>query len=296
MFLPPRCASPLLISGLLFAHVTIQEGHNLGAGAVSVGAELVVASAAGHAVLNGPGHCVGVIGVGSHIGEGAGRFSGGSILGTMQEGDGLRTGAGGVGREGSGGGAAGDLRLRRPQDCVIEVVAFLHIGEGIGLLDLCKDGLHGDLGGGHGEGVLAVLLGELHLVAVLVGDLDGIHLVALVRFHSDGHGLAAGGVLGADAHGAVLSVCSGDGVGGNATAAGGDTVQDDGAGQLVVVVGVSGGVSPAVAGVRRDNGSGLSIPLNLTASGGDGADGQRGIRQSLAGGVDGGVQNKSDLC
>ena len=54
---------------LLALIVTIEERHDLSAGAVVAGAELTAADAAGDAVLGGPCHRVGVIGIGRHITE-----------------------------------------------------------------------------------------------------------------------------------------------------------------------------------------------------------------------------------
>ena len=51
------------------ARRAVEEGHALGAGTGGVGAELARASTGGDAVLNGPGHGLGVIGVGRHVGH-----------------------------------------------------------------------------------------------------------------------------------------------------------------------------------------------------------------------------------
>ena len=52
---------------LLALIVTIEERHDLGSRAVVAGAEQSAADAAGDAVLGGPCHRVGVIGIGSNI-------------------------------------------------------------------------------------------------------------------------------------------------------------------------------------------------------------------------------------
>ena len=77
----------------------IQEGDSLSARAGGIGAELAVAGAAGDAVFNGPGDCLGVVSVSGNIGEVARALGSGRTGRTPQEGDDLRTGAGLVGSE-----------------------------------------------------------------------------------------------------------------------------------------------------------------------------------------------------
>lgn len=109
-----------------------------------------------------------------------------------------------------------------------------------GSLDFRKLSGDGDLGGRHGEGVLAVLFGELHLAALLIQNLDGIQFIALVGLHGDGHGVALGGRLGGNGDGSIFGLIRSDGVAWRAAAAtasatGGHRIRRKGAGQNFVV-------------------------------------------------------------
>ena len=57
-----------------------------------------------------------------------------------------------------------DVYKRQPQDCIVEVIALRDVGERVLRfgLDQLEAGLHSDLGAGHLEGKLVViLLGQL---------------------------------------------------------------------------------------------------------------------------------------
>ena len=82
-----------------------------------------------------------------------------------------------------------------------------------------EGGLDGDLTGGHGEGELATLFGELDLLVLAVQHGDVVQHIALIGGHSQGDGGALGGALAVGGHIAVFGVLHGDGVGGDAAAA-----------------------------------------------------------------------------
>ena len=123
--------------------------------------------------------------------------------------------------------AGGDALLRRPKNCVIEVIADLDVHEVVQhRVVIHEGGLYGNLAGRHGEGVLAVLFGELDLLVVLVQNRQSFQNITLVRRDRDGHRVALGGGLGTDGNGAVVSLADRHAVGGDraaATAAGGGT-------------------------------------------------------------------------
>ena len=112
------------------AQAAEQEGHDLGAGAVVVGAEGGSTGAASDAVFSGPQNCGVVVGVSRHISEGIHAVRDGRLLRAPQEGDDLRAGAGCVGAEHGVAGALGDALLHGPQNRVIVVAASLHVGKG----------------------------------------------------------------------------------------------------------------------------------------------------------------------
>ena len=201
------------LAAALLSHVPPKECHNLAAGAVVAGAEQTTADTAGDAVFQRPCHCVIAIAAGEYV---AGNFScalgSGRTGRTPQEGHCLCAGAGCVGAELTVAGAAGDALLHGPFHCLGIVCVGGNVREGGGSLDFRKLSGDGDLAVGHGEGVLAVLFGELHLAALLIQNLDGIQLIALVGLHGDGHGVAAAGVLGRNGDGAVFGLIRGDGV------------------------------------------------------------------------------------
>ena len=84
---------------LLALIATIEERHDLGSRAVVAGAEQSAADAAGDAVLGGPCHRVGVIGIGRHITELSAAADRGAARRAVQEGHDLGTGEGGVRNE-----------------------------------------------------------------------------------------------------------------------------------------------------------------------------------------------------
>ena len=63
-------SSPLLCVFQLLAHTAPEEGYDLRAGTVVVGAEGGVAGALGDAVLHGPQHRIMIVTALGHVGEG----------------------------------------------------------------------------------------------------------------------------------------------------------------------------------------------------------------------------------
>lgn len=78
-----------------------------------------------------------------------------------------------------------------------------------------------DLGCRHGEGVLAILLGQLRFIAILVSNSDALQNVSLVRIGREGHGRSSGCTAAICAHFAILGILNADGVGDHSAAAGG---------------------------------------------------------------------------
>ncbi len=119
-------------------HRAVEERHDLRSCAGVIGAEQTVADAAGDAVLLCPSHCRCVVSVGRHIGEGCVAADSGVALGTPQEGDDLRTGAGLVGSEQA---VADAVRRSRAglQDPKKPIASFIFLGTtGTGKTELAK--------------------------------------------------------------------------------------------------------------------------------------------------------------
>ena len=190
-------------------HGAIQESHDLGAGAAVVRTEGGSGRTVGHAALHGPGHCVSIESIGRHIGEAVHRGGGGTQC-AVQERHALSAGAGAVGVEGAVAGTAGDALLGSPLHSLIIVGVGGNVREVHGL-DLSEFRGNRHLGGGHGEGKLAVAH-VLHLDLAAAGVLhgQGVQLIAAVGLDGNGHGIALGGGLGADGHITVLDRGRGD--------------------------------------------------------------------------------------
>ena len=108
----------------------IQQSHDLGAGAVRLGAELAVSGTAGDAVLICPSDSLGIVGICRHIAETATTHCGrtGSAI---EEGNGLAAGHSPARGEGLRVGSAGDAILNGPQDCAVVIVRAADVLEGI---------------------------------------------------------------------------------------------------------------------------------------------------------------------
>ena len=169
---------PGIHDGLLVVGA-VQEGDDLGTGAVAHGVEGGGGSTGGDAVLQSPQSSVVVEGALSHVGEGVLGGVGGLALSAVQEADGLSTGAGLGSAEHILGGAVGDAVLQSPQDSVIVEVAFLHVHEGV------------DDGGSLGAALGAPQEGDdVCTVAQLVGTEGGLgHAVGDAILHGPQNGL-----------------------------------------------------------------------------------------------------------
>lgn len=77
-----------------------------------------------------------------------------------------------AGAEGGSGRDVGHAVLHGPCHCLGVVCVGGNVREGGGGLDFRKLSGDGDLAVWHGEGVLVVLFGELHLAALLIQNLD----------------------------------------------------------------------------------------------------------------------------
>ena len=119
-----------LVCGYLLTVVTIEERHDLGSRAVVAGAEQSAADAAGDAVLGGPCHRVGVLGIGRHITELSAAADRGAARRAVQEGHALCAGAGSVGTEHTVASAAGDAVLHGPRHGLLIEATGLHIVKG----------------------------------------------------------------------------------------------------------------------------------------------------------------------
>ena len=139
-----------------------------------------------------------------------------------QERDDLGAGAGLVRCKEAVTNAAGDAVLCRPLDGLVVIGVIGYVIEEVENAVVLHEGhldLH--LARRHGECVFPVaLVGELQIVAVLIGDGNGFQHIAAVGFHRDRHGAARRGVLRADRHGAILGLAGdGDRITGRATGA-----------------------------------------------------------------------------
>ena len=128
--MPAAGPFPRFVSVLLF-HEAVQEGYNLRAGAGGVGAEGIGAHPRRDALGSGPGHRVGIPGAVLHVGKAAALRHRRGTGGPVQEGHGLAPGHRGIGRKAVLAHAGGDPLLHGPQDRSVEVVALLHVCEGV---------------------------------------------------------------------------------------------------------------------------------------------------------------------
>ena len=200
---------------------TEQESHALGTGAGGVRTEFAIARSCGDTVLHRPRNCLSIIAVRRNIREAAHALGFGRTGSTPQERDDLRTSAGLVGAEMLGVRAGGDAILRSPENCIIVIIAGLDVHEEVQHRVVVHEGHRDrDLGGGHGEGVLAVLLGELDFLAVFVRYSERFQRVALVWRDGNGHGITTLGVAAVGCYLAVPDVLVHlDGIGGSVVVA-----------------------------------------------------------------------------
>ena len=109
-----------------------------------------------------------------------------------EEGHDLRAGAGLVRCKEAVTNAAGDAVLRRPLDGLVVIGVVGYVVEEVENAVVLHEGrldLH--LARRHGECVFPIaLVGELQIIAVLVGGRNGFQYIAAVGFHRDRHGAA----------------------------------------------------------------------------------------------------------
>ena len=175
----------------------VQERHTLCTGTGVFGIELSVAGAAGNSLFHRPCNCLSIVAVRRDIGEAAHALGFRRTGRTPKECDDLRAGADAVGVEGGGVGAGGNALVHSPDHGVLIIAAGGNVSKGVlagGLLSL-ELALHGDLACGHGEGILAVLLGQLDLLVLAVQNGEGIQHIALVGIDRQGDGGVTAGLF-----------------------------------------------------------------------------------------------------
>ncbi len=115
-----------------FVQSAVQEGDDLCAGAGCVGREGRCGRALRYAALGCPDDGIAAEGVGSNVEEGDRAAYRGRARRTVQEGDDLRTGAGGVGRKRRRGRTLRDTGTHRPLYSVIKDIRGLYVREAEG--------------------------------------------------------------------------------------------------------------------------------------------------------------------
>ena len=222
----------------LIACIGAQHNGHLLAGDGIVRAEDVSGVTGDDTLGSGPADSLSVPGTGGHIVEGHGVVHNGLAVHGPQDLDDHAAGQVHGGSKLVGGDTVHHAVLDDKVDSLVIPGVGIQIDELVGgalLGNQTEDGSDGDLGSGHLEGILAVLLGDLDLVALLVNDGDGLQLITLVGLGSDGDFLALGSVLVGQGDGAVLSLFNSDRLGDSAAATAAAAV--DGQGQLQVVGG-----------------------------------------------------------
>ena len=186
--------------------IAVDHGRSLCTGADAVCAEGCLRQAGDDAAARRPADCLGIICALVHIGKRHQVIHHGGTRRAPEEGHNLRAGAWLVRSKQAVADAAGDAVLRRPLDGLVVIGIVRHVIEEVeNAVVLHKGRLDLDLARGHGEGVLAAaLVGELQIIAVLVGDGYGFQHIAAVRLYRNRYGAARRGVLRADSHRAVV--------------------------------------------------------------------------------------------
>ena len=215
---PPRAREALALR----LSAAVEHGRSLRAGADAVCAEGRLRQTGDDAGARRPADCLGIICALVHIGKRHQVIHHGGTRRTPEEGHDLGAGAGLVRCKEAVTNAAGDAVLCRPLDGLVVIGVIGYVIEEVENAVVLHEGhldLH--LARRHGECVFPVaLVGELQIVAVLIGDGNGFQHIAAVGFHRDRHGAARRGVLRADRHGAILGLAGdGDRITGRATGA-----------------------------------------------------------------------------
>lgn len=201
--------------------VAVDHRRSLRTGADAVRAEGRLRQAGDDAGARRPADRLGIIRTLVYIREGHQVVHHGGTRHTPEEGHDLGAGAGLVRRKEAIADAAGDTILRRPLDGLVVIGVVRHVVEEVqNAVVLHKGYLDLYLAAGHGEGVFPVaLVGELQIVAVLVGDGNGFQHIAAVGRYRDGHGAPLGSSLRTNCHGPVFGlVRDGDRITGRAAA------------------------------------------------------------------------------
>ena len=200
----------------------VDHGRSLRTGADAVRAEGRLRQAGDDAAARRPTDRLGIICALVHIGKRHQVIHHGGTRRTPEEGHDLGAGAGLVRCKEAVTNAAGDAVLCCPLDGLVVIGVIGYVIEEVENAVVLHEGhldLH--LARRHGECVFPVaLVGELQIVAVLIGDGNGFQHIAAVGFHRDRHGAARRGVLRTDRHGAILGLAGdGDRITGRATGA-----------------------------------------------------------------------------
>ena len=170
----------------------VDHGRSLRTGADAVRAEGRLRQAGDDAAARRPTDRLGIICTLVHIGKRHQVIHHGGTRRTPEEGHDLGAGAGLVRCKEAVTNAAGDAVLCRPLDGFVVIGIIRHVVEEVqNAVVLHESHLDLYLAAGHGEGVFSVaLVGELQIVAVLVGDGNGFQHIAAAGFHRDRHGAA----------------------------------------------------------------------------------------------------------
>lgn len=172
--------------------IAVDHGRSLCTGADAVCAEGCLRQAGDDAAARRPADCLGIICALVHIGKRHQVIHHGGTRRAPEEGHNLRAGAWLVRSKQAVADAAGDAVLRRPLDGLIVISVIGYVIEEVENAVVLHEGhldLH--LARRHGECVFPIaLVGELQIIAVLVGDGNGFQHIAAAGFHRDRHGAA----------------------------------------------------------------------------------------------------------
>ena len=184
----------------------VDHGRSLRAGADAVCAEGRLRQAGDDAGTRRPTDRLGIICALVHIREQHQVIHHGGASRAPEEGHDLGAGAGLVRCKEAAADTAGDAVLRRPLDRLIVISVIGYVIEEVENAVVLHEGhldLH--LARRHGECVFPIaLVGELQIIAVLIGDGYGFQHIAAVRLYRNRYGAARRGVLRADSHRAVV--------------------------------------------------------------------------------------------
>lgn len=172
--------------------IAVDHGRSLRTGADAVCAEGRLRQTGDDAGARRPTDRLGIICALVHIGKRHPVIHHRGASRTPEEGHDLRTGTGLVRCKEAVTNAAGDAVLRRPLDGLEVIGIVRHVIEEVeNAVIFHKGHLDLHLARRHGECVFTIaLVGELQIIAVLVGGRNGFQHIAAVGFHRDRHGAA----------------------------------------------------------------------------------------------------------